>query len=441
MNFKNIKECWENIIITLENEFDSKDFYETHFKKIVILKNIGQEIFFLCPNSLTKKIVISDFSNIISQKFLDILNINYTCYFLIEGDDLSNNNPKILEFHDALSSNMNFNNYIIGDFNNGIQKIREKINNNEREFSPFFIFGTTGIGKTHAINALGNDFKKNFPLSKVFYITAEDFTSESYNALSKGGVSIELYKNNFVGIDFLIVDDIQFLSNKNKLNEIFFTVFNKIHEKNGIIVLASDKPPNDLKIDERMSSRFRSGLIMNIKNPDSSALMEIIYSYGNKHKLSFTNDAITFLVNRYGGDIRIMIGTLKKLTFNISKDENSGLISKDWIEKMLGDEIAHGLLSTGYNINPNIIIQSISAMYGVDKESIISKSRKREYKKVRDLCIYVIREKLKIPYANIGLIFSNRSHSTIMESYKMSEKQIEESPEYAEYVENIIKNI
>ena len=439
MDFKDIKECWEKIVVFLEDKFDSKDFYETYFKKITILKIIDRKIFFLCPNILTKKIIIENFKELITKKILDYLNINYSCEFLLENEKI--NMSENSNYFNTLNSNMTFDNYIIGEFNKGILTIKDKLYNNVENFSPIFIFGSTGVGKTHALYALGNHFKLNNPFQKILYLNAEDFLTEAYKSISKGGEFIESYKNSFDDVDFLIVDDIQFLSNKKKLNEIFFSIFNRMYENGKVIILASDKAPNILVIDERMSSRFRSGVVINIKSPDSNSIEKIIDNYGKKYLLSFTEDSIVFLVNRFGGDVRILIGILKKISFNVMSNENGNKISRSFIDKILGDEIENGLLNTGYKIHPIIIIETIAAIYQIDKIGIISKSRERKYKKSRDVCIYVIRKKLNIPYSEIGILFSNRSHSTILESYKKSEKMIEKSEEFKVFIEDIIKKI
>lgn len=442
-----LKKVWINIQIKMQNFIENQNFYENFFLKTNIAKIENNKIVIETPNEFSKKIIEEEFAEKIEELFIELTNQNIKIKFSYKGEIKKQEDQKkeiIKEVKDNLNYKLTFDNFVVGKFNKKLFKAAKQICNDEQnKYNPFFIYGDTGLGKTHIINAIGIYLKKEKDLI-VKYMNIEDFVRESYEYMSYGGKEIEEYKKSFDSYDVLIVDDIQFLSNKDKMNEIFFNIFNYYIKNNKKIIISSDRNPNELKIDNRMISRFNSGLTIKISKPDLDTIYEIIKQKIDKDNngIKFSNNSIKFIANRFNSDIRSLEGVINKIIFQVSIEEDENFtINEEKIKELLDIELDNGLVSSGYKVSPNIIIETVAMTYSVSKELIISKIRTKEVAFARQVCIYVLREKMNMSYAEIGTFFSNRDHSTILESYKKIKKNIESDNDLNKFIDNLIKNI
>lgn len=446
----NINNYWNECKKEMQNEFSNDFFYKNHFLNTTFYKNIDNKCYVVVDSIFSKEVLNKDYLKIINDKFSNIVNLTMEVIFILEEEkniiDFTNNNVEnnTNELND-LDKNLIFENYIVGNYNKELYNAAIAItSNNDMNLKTLFIYGSTGLGKTHILNAIGFKYKLLHPNKKIKYISTEDFLRQSYSAISKGGIAIEEFKNNFNNIDLLLVDDIQFLTNKDKLNEIFFNIFNYLIKKNKIIIMTSDKVPESLKIDKRMISRFNSGLTIKIPYPDIETIKKIIENKINKsiRKNKFSSGAINFIANRFNTDIRILEGIINKIIFysinNLSPNE---IINEEKVKDILQLEIEDGLINNNFQVNPNIIIESISLAYGINYKLVISKQRKKEIVFPRKVCMYVLREKLNMSYSEIGKYFSNRDHSTVIDSVNSISKLLETDTELNNFIENILKKI
>ncbi|MGL5591722.1 MAG: chromosomal replication initiator protein DnaA [Mycoplasmoidaceae bacterium] len=442
-----LKKVWVNIQIKMQNFIENQNFYENFFLKTNITKIENNHVVIEAPNEFSKKIIEEEFADKIYELFLELTNQNMIIKYSYKGEvkkQDENKIEKIKEVKDNLNYKLTFDNFIVGKFNKKLLKAAKQICDDEQnKYNPFFVYGNTGLGKTHIINAIGIELKKERDLI-VKYMNIEDFVRESYEYMSYGGKEIEEYKKSFDSYDVLIVDDIQFLSNKDKMNEIFFNIFNYYIKNNKKIIISSDRNPNELKIDNRMISRFNSGLTIKLDKPDLDTICEII-----KHKIDkdingikFSNNSIKFIANRFNSDIRSLEGVINKIIFQVSiEEEENFTINEEKIKELLDIELDNGLVNSGYKVSPNIIIETVAMTYSVSKELIVSKIRTKEVAFARQICIYVLREKMNMSYAEIGTFFSNRDHSTILEAYKKIKKMIETDSDLNKFINNLINNI
>ncbi|MGL4616707.1 MAG: chromosomal replication initiator protein DnaA [Mycoplasmoidaceae bacterium] len=442
-----LKRVWINIQIKMQDFIENQNFYENFFLKTSITKIENESIVIEAPNEFSKKIIEEEFAEKIYDLFLESTNQNMIIKYSFKGENKKQEEYKISKIKDTkdnLNYKLTFNNFIVGKFNKKLFKAAKQICvDDQNEFNPFFVYGDTGLGKTHIINAIGIELKKEKDLI-VKYMNIEDFVRDSYEYISNGSKEIEEYKKSFDSYDVLIVDDIQFLSNKDKMNEIFFNIFNFYIKNNKKIIISSDRNPNELKIDNRMISRFNSGLTIKLGKPDLDTICEIIKHKVNKdiNKIKFSNNSIKFIANRFNSDIRSLEGIIKKIIFQVSIEENENfVINEEKIKELLDIELDNGLINSGYKVSPNIIIETVAMNYSVSKELIVSKIRTKEVALARQICIYVLREKMNMSYAEIGTFFSNRDHSTILESYKKIKKIIESDSDLNKFINNLINNI
>ncbi|MBD5445853.1 MAG: chromosomal replication initiator protein DnaA [Mycoplasma sp.] len=443
------KKSWEKIKKESKKDFSNEIFYSKYFLQTFLIKNEGKKFFITTPNHFTKEVIEKDYLNILEERFSAAINTSSELIFVTENEkDLKEkiNEEKINEENKTnLVKKLSFENLIVGEFNqNAYKAINSLI---DQEISPWnvvFLYGQTGIGKTHLINAAGLKFLNKFPEKNVLYISTEDFLRKAYNALSVSGSEIEKFKDEFNNIDLLLVDDIQFLSNKDKLNEIFFGIFNNLINQNKKIIMTSDKLPENLKIDDRMISRFNSGLSIKISSPDIKTTVEIIKLKINNlnRRNEFTSGAINCIANRSNNDIRRLEGLINRIIFySLNSMDANEIINEQKIKEVIDGGVDLFSMNNNYKISPQAIIENICSNYNVKVKSVISKQRNQSITFVRKVCMYVLREKLSLSYNEIGSFFSNRNHATVIDSCKYIENLIETDENLKNYILNIIEKL
>lgn len=440
------KESWEIFKKNIKEKFPSEILYEKYLLNSYFAKSNNNEIRIIVNNLFAREILQKDYLDLIQNSFSDFINEKCAILFIGKDEIDVSKNSLVLDDKSNLNQEMSFKNYIVGEFNkNAYNAINNILKDSSKIlWNPIFIYGHTGLGKTHLLNALGIEYKNMHPNSNIQYINTEDFLRSAYSNLSNGGLALEKFKDSFNDMDLLLVDDIQFLTNKEKLNEIFFHIFNLFIKKKKYIIIASDRPANEINIDKRMISRFDSGLSLVIKKPDIETIKLIIIDKIKKinKRNKLTNNAISFIANRFNEDIRLLEGILNKILFYTNNNSSTELIiNEDNIKKILDIEIDNGLLNSGYKINPNIIIESICMTYGVKPSDVKSKQRKKELSFVRKICIFALRDKLLLSYSEIGSFFSNRDHSTIIESYKFVKDLLNTDSNLKKFLESILNKI
>lgn len=446
-------ENWNRLKIDLKKEFSNLVFYNNFFINSVFFKIVDKNCYIIVQNDFVKETLNKDYLDLIESKYSDYINMTIKIFFILDEEktnviNLKNIEEKYQNIKDEmldLNEDLVLENYIVGDFNKSVFQAAKLVIENNTSFSnSLFIYGSTGLGKTHILNLIGFEYHKNFPNKKIKLINTEDFLRKAYDAISIGGMKIEEFKNSFNDIDLLLVDDIQFLSNKDKLNEIFFNIFNNLIKNKKIIVMTSDKLPNNLKIDERMISRFNSGLSLKLSKPDIQTIKDIIIMKINKsnRKNEFTSNAVNFIANRYNTDIRTLEGVINKILFyamtNMEPDE---IINEDKIKTILEIDNPNSVVNSNSLLDPNVVIENICLAYGVSSSSVTSKKRQQQITFVRKVCMYVLREKLDLSFSEIGSFFSKRNHTTVMDSYNSIKEQIQTDSNLKEFIDNLISKL
>lgn len=343
---------------------------------------------------------------------------------------------KVIDSH--LHPDMTFNNFVVGNCNRMAQNAALLVSMNPgKNFNPLFIYSHPGLGKTHLLNAIGNHAKEVNPAIVPYYITSKDFVDEIINAM-KTNKTEEVY-NYYKNVDILLIDDIQFLFGKEKSSEMFFHIFNEIINNNRQIVITSDKMPEELQgIEDRLISRFKSGLSFGIDPPEfetAKAILEKkIENLGNS-SLVITDDVLDFIVMNYCNDIRSLEGQLKRIFF-CSIMENTNYIDMDFISEIFKDQ--KKITKSKEPLTKEKIIKTTADFYYLSTAQLISKNRTQKLTTPREICMYLMRELLEdITFNEIGMTFSNRDHSTVMKACKRVEKKVKTEKEYQMAIEKI----
>jgi chromosomal replication initiator protein len=300
-----------------------------------------------------------------------------------------------------------------------------------------------GLGKTHLLHAIGNEYAKRNPNKSIRYVSSDEFVREIYNALTTN--SIESLKDKYQSIDLLLVDDVQFLAKKEKINEIFFHIFNNNVSRGQIIVMTSDKSPSLLEnFEDRMKSRFASGLMIKIGKPDLMSVQKILEEKIKEadDTFVFTKDALNYISHRNSNDIRHLEGYLHRILFYaINNLPPRAIINTDTIKNSVDSENIENINNYGFDVNPDVVIAQVCAAYSINPELVKSKVRTKQSTMVRHVCMYVLRTKYNMPLEQIGSYFGGRSHSTVMEGIEKIKGKLKNDQGLKEFIENLSKKI
>ena len=303
-----------------------------------------------------------------------------------------------------------------------------------QDYNPLFIYGPSGLGKTHLLYAVTNEIKRKNPNANIIYIKGEDFTNQLIDSISKK--SVAKFRDKYRTCDVLLIDDIQFIAGKMSTQEEFFHTFNALHEDGKQIILASDRPPKDIEtLEERIRTRFEWGLIADIQPPDLELRVAIFKNKLFQAGITVSDDIITFLAENLRSNIRQIEGAVKKLVA-IKLFEGVDLtidVVKSRMSELLG-----GAEPIGVTIDK--IFAAIEKKYGIKKSELTSKSRVKEVAQARHVTIYLVRTVIEMSLPNIGKLF-NRDHSTVISSIDGIEKKIASDAVFELEINNLIKEI
>jgi len=330
-----------------------------------------------------------------------------------------------------LNSRYTFENFIVGPFNELPHAAGLAVSKNPGFiYNPLFIYGGVGLGKTHLLQAIGNSIVKSFPEKKIRYIPSEKFISGVISAIRNQ--EIENFKSKYRQIDVLIIDDIQFLSRKEKTQEEFFHIFNTLYEKNKQIIISSDRPPKTIPaLTERLRSRFEGGMIADISLPDYETLFAILKTKIQEKNIDISDEILNYIALNSQKNIRELEGMLNKL-----------IIFQKMNNKILTLEIAKDLLKNliitpSKTTNPKKIIKIVAEFYDLKEKDLINSSRKKEIVNPRQIAMYLLKNELKCSYSFIGRKFQGKDHTTIIHACEKISKELEKNKKLQEEIESI----
>lgn len=318
-----------------------------------------------------------------------------------------------IDSESGLHPRYSFDSFIIGSSNElAYAASLAIIKNVGKKYNPFFVYGGTGLGKTHLIQAIGNEIKKVYKNKvKIKYVHSEKFVNEVINAIRNKRT--EDMKNKYRNIDVLIIDDIQFIGGKQASEEEFFHTFNVLYENNKQIIISSDRPPAAIPtLQERLRSRFEGGMVADITYPDFETRMAIIKIKLQELKTDLPDNICELIALKTQRNIREIEGILNRVLFNIEVKGNN--FSLKMVEEMINNIIQQ----PAKKASPDKIIKAVSNFYEVLPSDIISKSRRKKIIEPRQVTVYLLREILGMSYPDIGEIIGKRDHTTAIHSYE-----------------------
>lgn len=433
---------WNEILEKIEPKV-SMIAFDTYIKYITPENLNGTTIFLSAPTELIAKAIDEQFRNVLLEAFKES-GTQITNYVLSAKN--SDNKPistvnVIEELSSRIDPNYTFDNFVVGNSNRMLWAAAKAVAENPGSaYNPLYIYGGTGLGKTHIMHAIANYVKDKNPQVNILYATCEKFTNDliagikSGRAFSDGGA--QDFRNKYRSVDVLIIDDIQFLAKKQSTQEEFFHTFNELFSQNKQIILSSDVPPSEIEtLAERLRTRFEGGLMAQVTPPDIETKIAILQKKGESKKALINYEVANFIAEHSSNDIRSLEGLLNKVIF-------ASLLQ----EKPITLELAKNALrqsSTVDNkeaLSTDDIIQTVCKFFNISKSDLIGKKKNKEFVEPRMICAYLMTEMLTIPLVAIGKALGGRDHTTVIHSRDKIAELLNTSDRVATNV-NDIKNL
>jgi len=303
-------------------------------------------------------------------------------------------------------------------------------------YNPLFIYGGVGLGKTHLMHAIGNKILRNNRKAKILYVTSEKFTNQMINAIKDN--TNELFRNKYRNIDVLLIDDIQFIAGKERVQEEFFHTFNTLYENGKQIIISSDKPPRDIPLlEDRLKSRFEWGLLADISCPDYETRLAILRKKAQDEKVIIDDNILSNISNKIDSNIRELEGVFNKIVAIAS-------LTNSEITMALAEKIINEFKTQSEKvISSDFIKETIAKYFNINKDDLSGNKRSNDVAFPRQIAMYICREVANMSFPKIGEDFGNRDHSTVMHAYRKIEKEVKEKTNtklIVESVKNIIIN-
>ncbi|MAF20581.1 MAG: chromosomal replication initiator protein DnaA [Parcubacteria group bacterium] len=448
----NPKELWQTVLAEIELTISKANFI-TWFKNTKIHSKKDGLVTVSAPNAFTKEWLESKYNKallkILRNNSPDIKEIQFTISgkeiipamkirkkpaLRLSGDQL-NFQELTLNKETNLNPKYSFDNFIIGGFNELAQAASRAVTKHLGTlYNPLFIYGGVGLGKTHLLQAIGNELAKKYSSKKVNYLSSEKFASELIDALSKRGM--DAFKNKYHKIDALIIDDIQFLSGKEKTQEEFFHIFNALYQKNKQIIISSDRPPKAIStLEDRLRSRFEGGMIADIGQPDLETRIAILKSKTKEKKIKIPDDVLNYITTHIQKNIRELEGALNRI-IAFSEVNNTIPNVKD-TSKILSQIINPPKKMTNYKN----ILDIVAEFYDLNINDLLNHSRKKELVRPRQIGMYLIRKELNSSYPFIGTKLGGRDHTTVIYACQKINKEIENNKSLQQEIDLIKERI
>ncbi len=436
----NINDIWSAVTAQLRDEMSGVAF-DTWIMPIVPIGITGTEIRLKVPGglqkgSLGKSMITTKYRSLIESSLRSVTGKDLSLDVCFDEAGGNNQSGDPITYDGMLNTKYTFENFIVGNNNNLAQAASLAVAENPAgKYNPLFIYGGSGLGKTHLLQAIGNYYLTHNPGKKVLYTTSEKFTYELVNAIREK--TNQEFRNRHRTVDLLLLDDVQFLSTKELAQEEFYHTFNALYEAGKQIVLTSDRLPSETPhLADRLKTRFQMGLLADIQPPDYETRLAILKSKIENEYFTFDEEIVEYVANNITSNVRDLEGALMRI-LAYAGIEHTNTISMELAQKALKE-----ILSTlpQRNITTAVIIDEVEKYYRLPKGSLITKKRSSDIAYPRHIAMYISRVILDESYSKIGEDF-RRDHSTVMNAVKKMKKLVTENPELQDSIKELVANI
>ena len=426
--------------------------YDTWLKTLEITEMTDTHIVFKATSEYHHDLVKGRYADLILNTFKYLTNREWTfsvCYDLdkekqqiqektiVSSSSTKAQEPEIETSNTTLNQKYTFETFVVGNNNRLAHAAAIAVGDKPGEsYNPLFLYGGVGLGKTHLMHAIGNRILQNNRSAKILYVTSEKFTNQLINAIKDN--KNEVFRNKYRTIDVLLIDDIQFIAGKERIQEEFFHTFNALYEDKKQIIISSDKPPREIQfLEDRLKSRFEWGLLADISCPDYETRLAILRKKALEEKILVDDQILANIANRIDSNIRELEGVFNKIIATASLTHTP--ITLELAENTINEFKA----ASEKVLSSDFVKETVAKYFNINKDDLASNKRSNEIAFPRQIAMYLCREVANMSYPKIGEDFGNRDHSTVMHACKKIEKEVKDKNNtrlIVESVKNIIIN-
>ena len=406
--------------------------YNAWFDLLSLKRIDGSDAVLYVKTDFQKKIILENYKHILDDAFLEVL--KFPVNIKIETDSDKPISP--IKVPDSSAQyDYTFDTFIVGSSNRFAHAASLAVaENRDVMYNPLFIWGNSGLGKTHLLSAISSKIKENFPDKKIVYVTCENFTNEVIYCIQHG--TTQKLRDKYRTADVLLMDDIQFIGGKEATQEEFFNTFNELYDNHKQIVLTSDRPPKDIStLTDRMVSRFEAGLISDIQPPEYETRVGIIKRKAQLMNFDLDEEIISYIADHVKCNIRQLEGVVKKLqAYSLIYNNITLSVAEGAIRDIKRDDIPQP-------VTIQKIVDEVSKTYSVSIEDIFSKKQDAPISHARQVAMFVVRKITEMPYKSIGKEFGGKNYATVIYSCNNVEKLCATDEVEDKKIETIMKNL
>ncbi|MCI7637199.1 MAG: chromosomal replication initiator protein DnaA [Oscillibacter sp.] len=434
MSMNSLGDIWKAVLDKLGENLTSTSI-STWFDDCVPVEIDGSTLVLQTSSDFKRDIIVSRFSETIKNAMSEIFSTSFGLTVLTE-DELGAYREKKKD-DDPLPemAGYTFDRFIVGNSNrfahNAAVAVAEKPGG---AYNPLFIYGNSGLGKTHLLLAIGQFIRERTPSAKIAYIKGDEFTNQLLKSIKDG--TGEEFRMKYRNVDLFLVDDIQFIAGKQATQEEFFHTFNNIYEAGHQIVITSDRPPIEMSLlDDRLMSRFQGGLMADIQPPDIETRMVITRAKAAQLGLILDDDAVKYIADTITTNVRTIEGVINRLT--AYREILDSRIDAAAVRRAIKDVARIGTFIP----SPQLIIRESARYFSLSEEDLRGQNRSKNTATARQISMYLVRTLTNLPLKDIGAEYGDRNHSTVLSSIRKVEELIKEDPKFAATVRDITSNI
>lgn len=408
---------WEQTFLPLlENKISAISF-STYIERLKAVDIQGNKIVLITDKQIFADAIKNNSIGVRLREVIQSANTEINDYILMVADSredylaqLDEDAREIIDTHSApINPKFTFDSFVVGSSNEFIYAAAKAVAENPGDaYNPLFIYGGTGLGKTHILMAIANYIKRHNPTLNVLYATCEQFTNQMVESISRGKGSGADFRRKYRNVDVLLIDDVQFLARKQATQNEFFHTFNELVMQNKQVVLTSDRPPREIEVlEDRLRTRFEGGLLADVQSPDVETKIAILKRKAEEQKCVVDIKVLAYIAEKDDGDIRTLIGKLTKVVFASKLHERPITI------ELVNEALKESASETQEELQADDIINCVSNFYKISKNDMLGKRKNKEFVMPRQVCAYLICEMMNIPLMTIGKIMGGRDHATI----------------------------
>lgn len=433
-----LEEIWGRAVALLAEEISEVSF-NSWIKPVKAESITDSKIVLSVPFIVNKNMIMTKYYSLI-ESCLEMVVSKKLDIEVIANEELPAGSDDPLDTENTLNPRYTFENFIVGN-NNTLAYVAAlavaETDSPSQAYNPLFLYGGSGLGKTHMLQAIGNYYLENHPKKRVLYTTSEKFTYELVTAIRDK--TNQAFRNKYRKVDLLLIDDVQFFASQEFAQEELFHTFNALYEKDKQIVLTSDRLPSEIpQLEGRIRTRFSSGLVIDVQPPDYETRMAILKSKLQSEYLEIDDKIVAYVADSIKSNVRDLEGAVKRIVLyaGIKRTTN---ITMELAQEALSDIMRS---QPKRQITPQLIISEVEKYYMLPKGSLVSHKRSRDVAYPRQVAMYICREILDDPsFPKIGESFGGRDHSTAMHNVGKIKKELSDNSELRTVVDEIITNI